>query len=53
VPLFWRLETEDGLVLHPYVLRAGAYVALPEITGSGVAPAPWGDVALDLTVLQQ
>ena len=51
VPLFWRLETEADLVLHPYVLRGQSYAALPAVVASGPAPAPWAEIVVDLTVL--
>jgi len=51
IPLFWRLETEPTLVLHPYVLRDGSYVPLSLITGRGAVPTPWGDAPVDLTTL--
>ena len=52
VPLFWRLETEPTLVLHPYELRDGRYVDLPTITGRGDALAPWGQTPVDLRSLE-
>ena len=51
VPLFWRLETEPQRVLHAFVLSAGAYAAAPTVTARGSAPAPWGDVLVDLAAL--
>ena len=51
VPLFWRLETEPELVLHPFILTAGVYAAAPTVTARGSVPAPWGDVVVDLSLL--
>ena len=51
VSLFWRLETEPQLVLHPFVLTAGAYAAAPTVTSRGSAPSPWGEVLIDLAAL--
>ena len=52
VPLFWRLETDPELVLHPFVLTAGSYLAAAPVATRGVAPAPWGDVVVDLDALE-
>jgi Uma2 family endonuclease len=51
VPLFWRLETDPVLVLHPYALRGGSYVAVPAVRELGAAPAPWGETTVDVTAL--
>ncbi len=51
IALFWRLETEPDLVLHPYELHDGSYVALQEVRTRGAAPAPWGEVTVDLGAL--
>lgn len=49
IAVFWRVETDPVATLHPYVLRGGAYEAVAPVTGTGVAPTPWGEVAVDLT----
>ncbi len=51
IAVFWRLETEPDLVLHPFSLEDGVYLAHPPITGTGAAPTPWGDVEVDVTSL--
>lgn len=51
VPVYWRLECDPELVLHPFVLVDGVYAPRPPITAQGTAPAPWGDVEVDLTEL--
>lgn len=51
IPLFWRLETEPELVLHPFVLAGGAYAALPVVRGRGSASSPWGELVVDLDAL--
>lgn len=51
IPLYWRLETEPEQVLHTFVLVGGRYESGPVIRGSGLAPAPWGEVQIDLTAL--
>lgn len=51
VPLFWRVETDSGLVLHAFALRSGSYTAASVVTGRGAVPSPWGDVSVDLDAL--
>ena len=52
IPVYWRLETEPGLVLHVQVLEAGGCYGRPfELRGRGEAAAPWGKVAVDLSAL--
>lgn len=48
IPLFWRVETEPGLLVVAYELRGGAYEQVGTVDGAGGAPAPWGPVQLDL-----
>lgn len=52
VPLFWRLETEPVLVLHPFVLDAGAYVPLEPVAQRGPTPTPWGELVIDVRALE-
>lgn len=51
IPIYWRLETDPVHRLHTFVLGDGVYVPGPVIDTRGTAPAPWGDVEIDLTVL--
>lgn len=51
VPLYWRLETDPVQRLHTFSLVDGVYVPGPVIDTVGTAPAPWGNVEIDLTVL--
>jgi Uma2 family endonuclease len=51
VPVYWRLECEPELVLHPFVLQDGVYAPRNPITTTGTVPAPWGDIEVDLTQL--
>lgn len=51
IPLFWRVDLEPSLRLHAFVLRGASYDEVSVIERSGVAPAPWGDVTIDLTAL--
>ncbi len=51
IEVFWRLETDPELVLLPFVLRDGTYVATEPITGVGEAPTPWGPVTVDVSTL--
>ena len=48
IPLFWRVETEPGLLLHAYRLGDEAYEQVASVDGVGSAPAPWGPVQVDL-----
>ena len=50
IPLFWRVETEP-LLLVAHRRRGQAYEVVAEVSGSGAAPAPWGDVSVDLRPL--
>ena len=49
IPLFWRVETEPGLLLLVHRLRGGVYEQDAVVDGAGSAPAPWGPVRIDLT----
>ncbi len=51
IALFWRLETEPELVLHPFVLSGAGYEALPPVRDQGSVPVPWGRLVVDLTAL--
>ena len=51
IALFWRLETDPELVLHPFVLTSTGYAAVAPVREQGTAPVPWGSLALDLTHL--
>jgi Uma2 family endonuclease len=51
IALFWRLETEPDVVLHPFVLAGAGYEPLPPVRVQGSAPVPWGTLALDLRTL--
>lgn len=51
IPLYWRLETENGYSLHTFVNDGGVYAAGPIVTGTGRVPAPWGEVLVDLSAL--
>ena len=49
IPLFWRVDLEPSLRLHAFALRGTSYEEVVVIDRSGLAPAPWGDVPIDLT----
>lgn len=51
IGLFWRLETEPELVLHTFALHGSSYEPVTQIRGSGSARVPWGELAIDLTML--
>lgn len=51
IPLFWRVELEPDLVIHPYRLDDGSWVADPAVITRGRAPVPWGHVDIDLAEL--
>ncbi len=51
IGLFWRLETEPVLVLHPFVLGSAGYKALAPVRGQGSLRVPWGSLVVDLTTL--
>jgi Uma2 family endonuclease len=51
IPLFWRLETEPELVLHPFVLTPAGYEPGPPVRGQGSAPVPWGSLVVDVRTL--
>ncbi|MBK5306864.1 MAG: Uma2 family endonuclease [Frankiaceae bacterium] len=51
IPLFWRLETEPGLVLHTFALRGATYEPTAQIRERGAVIAPWGELMLDVTSL--
>ena len=48
IGLFWRLETEPELVLHPFVLTAAGYEAGTPVRGQGSVPVPWGSLVVDV-----
>ena len=49
IPLFWRVDLEPSLRLHAFALEGTSYTEVAVIDRVGVAPAPWGDVAIDLS----
>ncbi len=51
IRLFWRLETEPDLVLHPFVLGPAGYEPLEPVRNQGSVPVPWGSIVLDLSQL--
>ncbi len=51
IALFWRLETEPDLVLLAFVLAAGHYREAACVTSRGPAPTPWGEVVVDVALL--
>ena len=51
IGLFWRLETEPALVLHPFVLGQAGYEPLPPVPGQGSVPVPWGSLVVDVSAL--
>ena len=51
IALFWRLETEPALVLHPFVLDGDAYRPLAPVHERGSVPVPWGSLLVDVTTL--
>ena len=51
IGLFWRLETEQELVLHPFVPDGVGYEPLPLVRGQGSLPVPWGSLVIDLDTL--
>ena len=51
IGMYWRLETEPELVLHPFVLRGTGYDSVTVVRGAGRAPVPWGELTVDLTSL--
>jgi Uma2 family endonuclease len=51
IPLFWRVELEPEVVIHPFRLEEGAWVAAPQVRTQGRAVVPWGWVDLDLSDL--
>jgi Uma2 family endonuclease len=51
IGMFWRLETEPDLVLHPFVLGRAGYEPLEPVTEQGSVPVPWGSVVVDVSEL--
>jgi Uma2 family endonuclease len=51
IPVFWRLETEPDLVLHPYALTGTGDEPLPPVHEQGSVPVPWGSMVVDLRAL--
>jgi Uma2 family endonuclease len=51
IGLYWRLETEPELVLHPFVLGASGYEPRTPVRDQGGAPVPWGSLHVDLRTL--
>lgn len=52
IPLFWRLETEPDLCLLAFALRGSAYGQVARVDGRGVVPVPWGELVVDLPLLE-
>ncbi len=48
IPLFWRVETESALLVVGYQISGEAYEQVAVVDGVGTAPAPWGQLLLDL-----
>lgn len=53
IPLFWRVETDPALVLHPFVLGADGGEAVAPVRDRGTAPVPSGSLDLELTALRR
>ena len=53
IPLFWRVETDAGLLLVAYRLAGQAYEQDAVVDDVGPAPAPWGPVVVDLGELRR
>ena len=51
IPLYWRVETDPRLLLVAHRLAGTAYEVVAEIDRRGEAPAPWGEVVVDLEPL--
>jgi Uma2 family endonuclease len=51
IPLFWRVELEPDVVVHPFRLEDGSWVAGEPVNSRGRAVAPWGWVEIDLAEL--
>jgi len=51
IGLFWRLETEPDLVLHPFLLGRAGYEPVAPVHAIGSAPVPWGRLTVDLRTL--
>ncbi len=49
--MFWRLETEPELVLHPFVLGRAGHEPLEPVHDRGSVPVPWGSMVVDLSGL--
>lgn len=46
IPLFWRVDLQPELAVHPFRLGPDGYV--PFQAPRGLCPVPWGTVELDL-----
>jgi Uma2 family endonuclease len=46
IPLFWRVDLQPELAVHPFRLAPDGYVPF-DVLGSA-CPVPWGTVELDL-----
>ena len=51
IPFFWRVELEPDVVIHPFRLEQGAWVAEEPVRTRGQAATPWGSVDIDLSDL--
>ena len=53
VPLFWRVEVEPVLAVHPFRLEEGRYRGGAVVAGGGGScPVPWGELLLDLDAVR-
>lgn len=48
IPLFWRVETDPGLLLLAHRLAGQAYDLVAEVSSVGAVPVPWGTATIDL-----
>lgn len=53
IGLFWRVETEPGLLLVAHRLVDGGYGQVTALSGAGNVPVPWGTARIDLGRLAQ
>lgn len=51
IPIFWRVDLDAEPRLHAFVLRGTSYDEVAVLTSRGLAPAPWGEVAVDVSSL--
>jgi Uma2 family endonuclease len=53
IPLMWRVQLEPELVVHPFRLEQGSWIAEPPVDSIGTAVVPWGRADIDLTELRE